>query len=130
MLVLDANVVLAAAASENGFGLFGSEQLVAPPLLWPEARSALHVALWRGLIPKEVGDRSLSVLESGRVHERRHRRLGKEAWRIADEFGWAKTYDAEYLALASLLDAKLATFDRRLRRSAERLGLAAAIPLR
>lgn len=26
-----------------------------------------------------------------------------EAWRIAQQFGWAKTYDAEYLALAKIL---------------------------
>jgi hypothetical protein len=25
--------------------------------------------------------------------------LSDEAWRIADRLGWAKTYDAEYLAL-------------------------------
>lgn len=50
------------------------------------------------------------------------------AWRLADRFDWAKTYDAEYLALASLLEAKLVTFDKRLRRAAERLGLAAEAP--
>jgi hypothetical protein len=32
------------------------------------------------------------------------------------DFGWAKTYDAEYVALAKL------TVDRRLRRGADRLG--------
>ncbi|MGH3452667.1 MAG: type II toxin-antitoxin system VapC family toxin [Haloechinothrix sp.] len=76
-----------------------------------------------------MGDRSLSILESGRVRERGHRRLGREAWRIADELGWAKTYDAEYLALAFLVDGRLVTFDRRLLRAAERLGLATGIPL-
>ncbi|MGH8875481.1 MAG: type II toxin-antitoxin system VapC family toxin [Acidimicrobiia bacterium] len=129
MLVVDANVVLGASAMKDGFSLFGGEELVAPPLLWPEARSALHVSLWRGLISREVGDRSLSILESGRVRERGHRRLGREAWRIADELGWAKTYDAEYLALAFLVDGRLVTFDRRLLRAAERLGLATGIPL-
>ena len=123
MLVLDANVVLAASAREGGFQPFGDEELVAPPLLWPEARSALHVALWRGLVSVQVAERSLDTLESGIVRERRHRRLGGEAWRIADELGWPKTYDAEYLALASLLAAALVTFDRRMERAAERLGL-------
>ncbi|MGH2546954.1 MAG: type II toxin-antitoxin system VapC family toxin [Actinomycetota bacterium] len=129
MLVLDANVVLGAAAMKDGFSLFGEEELVASPLLWPEARSALHVSLWRGLISREVSDRSRSILESGRVWERGHRRLGREAWRIADELGWAKTYAAEYLALACLVDGRLVTFDRRLQRAAERLGLATGIPL-
>lgn len=130
MLVLDTNVFLAAAARPGGFDTFADDELVAPPLLWPEARSALHVARWRGVISSEVSDRSLSILESGAVRERRHRRLGRESWRIADELGWAKTYDAEYLALAALLNSKLVTFDHRIQRAAERFGLAATRPSR
>jgi hypothetical protein len=47
------------------------------------------------------------------------RRTGKNAetirrWRIADEMGWAKTYDAEFVALAALLRGRLVT-DVRLR---------------
>lgn len=123
-MVLDANVVLGAATSNDGFKPFGRAELVAPPLLWPEARSALHVAVYRRLISEETGARALDILESGPVRERKHRHLGRESWRIADELGWAKTYDAEYLALAKLLDAKLVTFDRRLARAAERLEIA------
>jgi predicted nucleic acid-binding protein len=41
---------------------------------------------------------------------------------VADELGWAKTYDAEYVALAGLLGCLLVTLDARLRRSADRLG--------
>lgn len=44
------------------------------------------------------------------------------AWQIAEDFGWAKTYDAEYVALAKELDCRLVTFDGRLRRGANRLG--------
>jgi len=124
VLVLDANVVLAASVREGGFEPFGGEQLIGPPLLWPEARSALHVARWRGVISEPVAERSFSILHSGMVAERSHPLLGREAWRIADELGWSKTYDAEYLALASLVEAALVTFDRRLRVGAERLGLA------
>lgn len=63
------------------------------------------------------------MLESGIVRERRPRRLGREAWNIADELGWTKTYDAEYLALARALDAPLATLDRRVARAATRVGV-------
>lgn len=123
MLVLDANVALVAAARDGDFARFSEQELVGPPLLWPEARSALHVLRARGVVSDELARRSLAALESGRVRERRHRRLGRETWRVADELGWSKTYDAEYLALASLLDAALVTLDRRMQRAAERLGL-------
>jgi predicted nucleic acid-binding protein len=41
--------------------------------------------------------------------------LVKRATAIAIELGWAKTYDAEYLALAERLQARLLTEDARLR---------------
>lgn len=48
--------------------------------------------------------------------------LGTQAWSIADDLSWAKTYDAEFCALARLLDCRLVTIDARLRRGADRLG--------
>lgn len=57
------------------------------------------------------------------VSERRHADLTTTAVSIAVALGWAKTYDAEYLALAQLLDTRVVTLDMRLRRGAERLGL-------
>ena len=48
--------------------------------------------------------------------------MGVHAWKIADRLGWAKTYDAEYVALADLLSCRLVTLDARLRRGAQRLG--------
>jgi predicted nucleic acid-binding protein len=41
---------------------------------------------------------------------------------VAEEFGWAKTYDAEYVALAKIEGCRLVTLDGRLRRGADRLG--------
>lgn len=96
---------------------------IAPPLLWPEVRSVLHVTRWRGLIEDDDARAGLDTLESAPIAERRPRMLGREAWRIADEMGWRKTYDAEYLALASLAGAGIATRDRRLHLAAERLSL-------
>ena len=121
-LVVDANVVIAAATS-GGFAELEREDLVAPPLLWPEVRSALHTAFVRGRIGEVTAADGMRALESGVVTERRHARLGHEAWAIADELGWTKTYDAEYLALARVLEAPLATLDRRLARAAARVGV-------
>jgi predicted nucleic acid-binding protein len=123
MLVIDASVAVAACYGADGFEEFGAEQLVAPPLMWSEARSALHELLWRSEISQDDALASRSRLERSPVEQRRPRALGENAWRIADELGWAKTYDAEYVALAQLLGCRLVTLDARLLRSAERLGV-------
>jgi predicted nucleic acid-binding protein len=49
-------------------------------------------------------------------------RLTKEIWDVAEELGWAKTYDANYVALARLLGCRLITLDARMRRGTTRLG--------
>jgi predicted nucleic acid-binding protein len=121
-LVLDSNVVMLACAAVDGFARFPAEDLVAPPLMWSEFQSGLHEAQWRGAISPALARTTLQRLASAPIHRRPHPRLGQEAWRIADLLGWAKTYDAEYVALAQLLSATLVTLDRRLRRGADRLG--------
>jgi predicted nucleic acid-binding protein len=64
---------------------------------------------------------AFSTVKLGIV-ERRPDGLARRAWQLAGQFGWAKTYDAEYLATAELLGCELATVDGRLRRGADRLG--------
>jgi predicted nucleic acid-binding protein len=90
--------------------------------MWSEVRSSLHEAHWRGEVSLEQATRAVAALEASPIQVRAHKRLGSEAWRIADELGWAKTYDAEYVALASLLRCRLLTVDTRLRRATSRLG--------
>lgn len=121
MLVVDASVVLPAAGSPGGFDVFG-EELVAPALLWSEVRSVLHEAVWRRDVSEELALRSLESFDRSGIRRRGHRRLGETAWRIATALGFAKTYDAEYLALAELLRCRFVTLDRRLRLGADRLG--------
>ncbi len=59
---------------------------------------------------------------SAPVRRREPSKLARETWKIADELGWAKTYDANYVALARLLGCKLVTLDARMRRGTSRLG--------
>jgi predicted nucleic acid-binding protein len=123
VLVLDANVVVVACGADDGFARFTGEELVAPRLLWSEARSAFHEGMWRGEVSRAQTMLALERMGSMPVTPRNPRSLANEAWRIADELGWTKTYDAEYVALARLLDCRLVTLDGRLYRGAARLGI-------
>ena len=61
---------------------------------------------------------------TSRIRSVSRRTAGARAWEIADQLGLAKTYDAEYLALADILGCRVVTLDARMRRGADRLGLA------
>jgi predicted nucleic acid-binding protein len=45
--------------------------------------------------------------------------LRRNAWRYAEQLGWAETYDAEYLALTKLQGDAFVTLDAELARKAE-----------
>jgi predicted nucleic acid-binding protein len=53
MLVVDASFAVPASGVEDGFAVLRDDDLYAPPLMWSEARSALHELAWRGQIPTE-----------------------------------------------------------------------------
>ena len=121
MLVVDAAVVVTACLSEAGLEPLAGEQLVAPYLMWSEASSVLHELHWRNEISDELAATSLLRLSEADIGPRRPKGLTDEAWRIADRLGWAKTYDAEYLALARLLRCRLLTTDAKLKNSGARV---------
>jgi len=122
MLVLDASLIVAWCLGAGELADLAPGERCAPALMWSEARSVLHERAWRGDLGAEEADRARGRLAGADVKLRSHPGLADEAWRIADSLGWAKTYDAEYIALASLLDCRLVTVDARLRRGADRLG--------
>jgi Predicted nucleic acid-binding protein, contains PIN domain len=95
--------------------------VVAPPLMWSEVTSALRQRAFRGEISAELAARSLSAVLASPIKRTMPAELYSEAYAIAARLGWAKSYDAEYVALARLLGCPLLTADARLRRGAARV---------
>ena len=125
-LVLDASVAFWACGAEGRFeGL--DDELVAPWLMWSECTSALRGAVWRRELAAPAATTMLDLLAQAPVQPRLHPMLRHRALRISTELGWAKTYDAEYVALAELLESRVVTLDARLRRGADGLGLVVAL---
>ena len=91
----DTSVAIRICDSGGNFRALKDSELVAPPLLWSEFTASVHAAVWRGERSAERG-RLIELLGGSPVRKRDHVRLLAEAWRLADELGWAKTYDAEY----------------------------------
>jgi predicted nucleic acid-binding protein len=120
MLVIDTSIVVTACLAADGWDLFRGEELVAPPLAVSEACSVLHEAHWRRELSPEAAAEALDRLAS---HPVRLQALPgpAQAWAVAEQLGWAKTYDAEYVALARMLECTVVTLDGRLRRGAGRL---------
>lgn len=122
-LVLDSAAALRASMSEPARSQLRSHDLIGPPLLWSEVHSAVHQAVWRRDLDERQAAELLDAFASLAVRRRTPARLHSVAYELASELGWAKTYDAEFVALAQLDDAVVLTTDGRLRRGAERTGL-------
>ncbi len=123
MLVIDANAAAAACGGEgDGFPALGGE-LASVPLMWSEARASLHLKLHKGEIGREDAEVIHARLESCPVQRWILRTSDPKPGASPRRWAGGRTYDAEYVALATLLDCRLVTLDIRLRRGAERLGM-------
>ena len=121
MIVVDATVAFDASFDAVVFETLQPMSPVAPPLLWSETTSALRQAVFRGSIRALEGREALARFLAADIERRSPRRLYVEAWDVAAGLGWAKAYDAEYVALARILTCPLLTRDGRLRRRAGHL---------
>ncbi len=123
-LVVDASVAVAARHTPMGFARLRKYRLIAPHLMITEASSVMHEMAWRGDITKPRAKTLLTRLLDAPVEINTPDELARAAWDVADQFGWAKTYDAQYVALAQLMKCRLLTIDERMLRGVARLGIA------
>ena len=120
-VVVDASVLIEVGLAGGQLGPLTGHDLVAPPLALSEVTSTISEMAWRGELPRDRVPAALAYLRATPLTISRPDDLSERAWNVASSLGWAKTYDAEYVALAQLLDAPLLTLDVRLARGVERL---------
>ena len=119
--VVDCGVVLRLA--EEGIDLPAAHELLAPTLLRSQTLSVLHEQAHRGELAPDVAAAWLDEI-TRMITKLPIRLLGdavlrRNAWRLADELGWADTYTAEYVALTRLQADALVTLDPDLARQLE-----------
>ncbi len=105
--VVHRSAVLHLAATE--MEVPSAHQLLAPTLIRSEVLSALHEAVHRGELPADVGRDRLARIGRMPIRLLGDGVLRRRAWELADRFGWASTYEAEYVALTQLQADALVT---------------------
>ena len=112
--VVDCGVVLHLATEE--IEVHDEHELLAPTLLRSQTLSVLHEAVHRREIPADVALERLERIWAMPIRLLGDAVLRRKAWKLADELGWAETYNAEYVALTQLQADALVTLDTELAR--------------
>jgi predicted nucleic acid-binding protein len=123
--VVDAAAVLHLASAE--VEVPAEHELLAPTLLRSQTLSALHEAVQRGEIPADVARDRLRFIGRMPIRLLGDAVLRRRAWDLADQLGWASTYNAEYVALTQLQADAFITLDPELARSVEGIVATASI---
>ena len=115
--VVDCGVVLHLAS--EGIEVAPEHELLAPTLLRSQTLSALHEAAHRGEISPDVALDRLAKIWAMPIRLLGDAVLRRRAFDLAEQLGWADTYDAEYLALTQLQADAFVTVDADLARRVE-----------
>ena len=123
--VVHASAVLRLAG--EGIEVADAHELLAPTLLRSQTLSALYEAVQRGEFTAEVARDRLTRIGRMPIRLLGDAVLRRRAWDLADQLGWASTYDAEYVALTQLQADAFVTLDAALARSVEGIVATASI---
>ncbi len=123
--VVDTGAVLHLASEQ--IEVSDAHKLLAPTLLRSQTLSALHETVRRGNLPADVARERLARINKMPIRLLGDAVLRRRAWEIADQLGWASTYDAEYIALTQLQADAFITLDEKLARSVEGIVVTASI---
>ncbi len=123
--VVDASAVVHLVS--EGIEVAGEHELLAPTLLRSQSLSLLHEAVQRGEIPADVARDRLERIWKLPIRLLGDAVLRRVAWKVADQLGWAPTYNAEYIALTQLQADAFVTLDAELARSVEGIVATASI---
>ncbi|MFI5099893.1 MAG: type II toxin-antitoxin system VapC family toxin [Actinomycetes bacterium] len=103
--------------AQNGARVPAYHQLLAPTLLCSQLLSRLYQSVRDGELTKKDAERQLDHVRALRLRQLGDRVLQRVTWKIADQLGWADTFDAEYLALTHLQTDAFVTLDKNLARA-------------
>ena len=117
---MDASALVPALLDEGGSGALARERLLAhdvhvPELADVEVLSVVRRQVLAGSVTAERGVAALDDYRDLGLERFPHLPLLARAWQLRDA---VSAYDAQYVALAELLEVPLVTADRRLSRAA------------
>ena len=115
--VVDSSAVLRLAS--EGIVVSAAHRLLAPTLLRSQTLSLLHEAVVRGELTDDVARERHARIRGLPIRLLGDAVLQRRAWEIADQLGWATTYEAEYIALTQLQADAFVTLNAELARSVE-----------
>ena len=125
--VVDTGAVLELAS--HGSDVPAEHELLAPTLLRSQTLSALHEAVHRGELGADTAREHLARIQRLPIRLLGDAVLRRRAWDLAEQLGWASTYDAEYVALTQLQADALVTLDPDLARSVDGIVTTASIDM-
>jgi predicted nucleic acid-binding protein len=117
--VIDSGTTLQLASAS--IAVSAKHKLQAPTLWRSETLSKLYEAVRQGKLTHDAAREQLGYINRLKIRLLGDAVLRRRAWEVAEELGFATTYEAEYIALAQLQKCTFVSTDKRLLKRADKL---------